>query len=241
MSPQRPEENAHRARQLVELQQGGALSAGLLDASGAVRPGTVVLLTDSRAAVALAPAVGELLDAGSTVRLVFRVGEDSRPLLLRAVPGPRKEVSGRLLASFRFEEPGALEQQLGSEDWRLFNRRGAWRVTPAEGESVLVEVESGAGRGSGALVDLSVSGLRMEAPAGAMPTVGEDLALQLTLPGALAPLVLVGTAVAVTDGDSSDVHVAFDTGDAGWGLAEEALSDYVLSRCFGGGAGQRAA
>jgi len=74
----------------------------------------------------------EGIEAGSEVVLRMKVGGGKTPqLFIRAEVRARQEVGELAQFGVVFKDADRLYQQLTVEQWRIFNRRGAFRVPPA--------------------------------------------------------------------------------------------------------------
>ncbi len=138
------------------------------------------------------------LTVGEQVRLHFTGGQLNAPLVATAKVMHRCDVDegGGCNYGLQFMNRDRFEGELSAELFRLFNRRGSYRVQPDPKEpvSITVQVVPDGPRAHGRMVDISATGIGVHVPAAmeAALVAVSRIRVSFTLPTSDDPLCLEG-------------------------------------------------
>lgn len=138
--------------------------------------------------------------------------------------------------TIRFVELADFERLLATPVGRHFNRRGAYRVTPADDAPVRANLAAGGAEGVEAvLADVSATGCAVvagEGPLAALEPSNALIALRLELPGDPRPIELVAELRYISDGESGrHLGLCFDElRTRGFDAAQDRVVAYVMRR-----------
>jgi hypothetical protein len=126
--------------------------------------------------------------------LQLRIAGTGKTLPIPARHVDTYDLGDRRQCWFEFKDPTGLFERLGPDLRPHFNRRHAFRVEPPPEMRVAVALAWEGGGATGALLNISATGMAVELGAHAAARLGarKSLALKCSLPGADAPLCLEG-------------------------------------------------
>ncbi|MHC4108884.1 MAG: PilZ domain-containing protein [Planctomycetota bacterium] len=179
------------------------------------------------------------LTVGEQVRLHFTGGQLNAPLVATATVVHRCDIDEGDGCNYglQFMDRDRLEGELTPELFRLFNRRGSYRVQPDAKKpvTVTVEVVPDGPRAHGRMVDISATGIGVHVPAAveAALVAVSRIRVSFTLPTSDDPLCLEGIIRSrrLIGGEAVRYGILFmlDAGEAGQDQ-QSAIIDYVRRR-----------
>ena len=179
------------------------------------------------------------LTVGEQVQLHFTGGQLDAPLVSTAKVMHRCDVDegGGCNYGLQFMNRDRLEGELTAELFRLFNRRGSYRVQPDPKEPVSVTVQAvpDGPRAHGRMVDISATGIGVHVPAAmeAALVAVSRIRVSFTLPTSDDPLCLEGIIRSrrLIGGEAVRYGILFmlDAGEAGQNQ-QSAIMSYVRQR-----------
>ncbi len=137
-----------------------------------------------------------ILAVGRQVELSFKFHDDINVVTAAATVTRRGDGSGSRHYGFRFCDHQQLESQLRGRFYSFFNRRGAYRVQPAQDTPVHVNLigDPGGSQLQAQIVDVSATGIGLYMPAEAELELAtsDRIIVAIPLPDCPHPLVLQG-------------------------------------------------
>ena len=178
----------------AQLGQGSGLQVNILKEGATPIVGEALDVSIGGTRVQASSPDGPVLVMGDDVQLTFTSDQLEQPLVVPARTVHRAEEDGTRTYGFQFTDRTLLENQLAGDIYRIFNRRGSYRVQPPDELPIEVTLETDGEnkRLRGRMVDISPRGMGVLAPVEAASAfLGIDrIMVSFTLPTSPDPVRL---------------------------------------------------